>query len=115
MLRMPPKLALTIAVISAIAGAICGAPLVTDHETALRVLAVAVLMWNSGQWVSDWQWLRFEKVGTPRSAYQEFMAWREREFPNAGTISEYSVLEPHDAKGSDATDPRSGPHEAVRE
>lgn len=95
---MPPRLALTIAIVSATAGLLCGVPLVTDHETALRVLAAAVLFFNCGQWVSDWQWLRIERVSKPRSAYQEFMAWREREFPSAGTIGEYSILEPHDTK-----------------
>lgn len=55
---MPPKLALAIAIVSAALGAICGAPLVTDHETVLRVIAVGVLAWNSGQWFADWQWMR---------------------------------------------------------
>lgn len=55
---MPPRLALTIAIVSATAGLLCGVPLVTDHETALRVLAAAVLFWNSGQWYADWAWMR---------------------------------------------------------
>lgn len=55
---MPTRLALTIAIVSAIAGLLCGVPLATDHETALRVLATAVLFWNSGQWYADWAWMR---------------------------------------------------------
>lgn len=55
---MPPRLALTIAIVSAIAGLLCGVPLVTDRVTALLVLAVAMLFWNSGQWYADWCWMR---------------------------------------------------------